>query len=76
MSNTSVFVRLATVSLWLLADTTVTLSLPATATKSKIEFLGEVTFPTDTQFKGTEVGGLSGITYDQSKNVYYIFFIF
>ena len=70
MSNTSVF-TLATVSFWLLANTTVTLSLPSLATKSKIEFLGQATFPTGTQFKGTEVGGLSGITYDQSKNVYY-----
>lgn len=70
MSNTSIF-ALATVSLWLLANTTVTLSLPATATKSKIEFLGQATFPTGTQFKGTEVGGLSGITYDRTKNVYY-----
>lgn len=70
MSNTSVF-ALATVSLWLLANTSATLSLPATAIKSKIDFLGQVSFPTDTQFKGTEVGGLSGITYDKSKNVYY-----
>lgn len=70
MSNIGVF-ALVTVSLWLLVDTMVTLSLPATITKSKIEFLGEATFPTNTQFKGTELGGLSGITYNQYKNVYY-----
>lgn len=72
MSNTSVF-ALANVSLWLLAGTTITLttSLATSANSKDIEFLGEATFPTDTQFKGTEVGGLSGITYDQSKNVYY-----
>ncbi len=36
-----------------------------------IEFLGEVTFPTGTQFEGTEVGGLSGITYDREAGVFY-----
>ena len=73
MSNSSVF-ALATVSLWLLVNnTTITLTTPSAkdATSKDIEFLGEATFPTGTQFKGTEVGGLSGITYDQSKNVYY-----
>lgn len=68
------FVCLATFSLWLISEFTIgtlTTSL-VTATKSKdIEFLGEVTFPTKTTFKGTELGGLSGITYDARKNVYY-----
>lgn len=36
-----------------------------------IEMMGEVEFPTGTIFGGTEVGGLSGITYDSKKNVYY-----
>ncbi len=70
MSNTSVF-ALATVSLWLVANTTLTTALATDAKSKDIEFLGEATFPTGTQFKGTEVGGLSGITYAQSKNVYY-----
>lgn len=41
------------------------------ATFKNIDFLGEATFATGTQVKETELGGLSGITYDASKNVYY-----
>jgi len=40
-------------------------------TVSDIDFLGEVTFQTGLLFDGTQVGGLSGLTYDPSKNVYY-----
>jgi len=36
-----------------------------------IEFIGEATFPTGYQFEGTEVGGLSAISYDSGKGVYY-----
>jgi myo-inositol-hexaphosphate 3-phosphohydrolase len=36
-----------------------------------LEFLGEVTFPTGEQFDGTEVGGLSGLTFDPGRGVYY-----
>lgn len=36
-----------------------------------VDFLGQSILPTGTGFQGTEVGGLSGITYDPSKNVYY-----
>jgi myo-inositol-hexaphosphate 3-phosphohydrolase len=36
-----------------------------------IEFLGELTFPTGLQFEGTEVGGLSGLTYDPGRGVFY-----
>ncbi len=36
-----------------------------------LEFLGMVTFETGTMFQDTEVGGLSGITYDASRGVYY-----
>lgn len=36
-----------------------------------IEFLGEMTIPTGTTFDGTEVGGLSGITYDKATGKYY-----
>jgi len=38
---------------------------------SGLEFLGEVTFPTGLTFEGTEVGGLSGLTYDPTRGVYY-----
>ncbi len=37
----------------------------------ELEFLGEVTFPTGFTFFDTEVGGLSGITYDRFNEVYY-----
>lgn len=35
-----------------------------------VEFLGEVVIPTGTQFGGTEIGGLSSITYAAGPNVY------
>ena len=37
-----------------------------------LEYLGMVTFETGTMFQGTEIGGLSGITYDASRGVYYV----
>ena len=37
----------------------------------QITFLGEVNFPTGLKFKNTEVGGLSGITYNPDKEIYY-----
>ncbi len=36
-----------------------------------VEFLGEVVVPTGTEFEGTEIGGLSSITYDAERGVYY-----
>lgn len=36
-----------------------------------VDFLGQATFPTGFSFQGTELGGLSGITYDPNKKVYY-----
>ncbi len=36
-----------------------------------VEFLGEATFPTGYEFAGTEVGGLSSITYDAARGVYH-----
>ncbi|NJE06878.1 hypothetical protein E3E36_12190, partial [Thermococcus sp. M36] len=45
----------------------------ATAQKiSKLNFLSEYTVPHNLQFKGTTVGGLSGIDYDAKNNLYYI----
>jgi 3-phytase len=40
-------------------------------TLSNIEFLGEVRFPTGYSFAESEVGGLSGLTYDAQQNLYY-----
>lgn len=36
-----------------------------------VDFLGQATFPTGSVIEGTQLGGLSGITYDPSKGVYY-----
>jgi len=57
------------------------LALPATAAPPNgrgganevvdTEFLGEVVFATGTQFAGTEIGGLSSITYDAARGVYH-----
>jgi 3-phytase/alkaline phosphatase D len=44
---------------------------PAAMTVASIESLGIVTFETGYMFDDTEVGGLSGIAYDKSKDVYY-----
>ncbi len=40
-------------------------------TVTNVFFLGETSFQTGLDFNGTEVGGLSGIAYDASKDVYY-----
>ncbi len=36
-----------------------------------IDYIGEATFPTGTNFKNTELGGLSGIIYDAKEQRYY-----
>ncbi|PHJ64350.1 hypothetical protein VF14_26290 [Nostoc linckia z18] len=47
-------------------------NLSSTASEiSSIKFIGEVTLPKNLIFQKTEVGGLSGITYDAKKNLYY-----
>jgi len=40
-------------------------------TVTAVEFAGEVVIPSGTLFGGTEVGGLSSITYDSRRHVYY-----
>ncbi|MEB3217601.1 MAG: esterase-like activity of phytase family protein [Nostocales cyanobacterium 94392] len=37
-----------------------------------INFIGEAILPTDTKFENTQLGGLSGITYDSQNQLYYI----
>ncbi len=45
---------------------------PAQAAPStELEFLGQQIFPTSTQFQGTTFGGLSSITYDERRGVFY-----
>ena len=36
-----------------------------------LQFIGQAIIPTGTTFAGTTIGGLSSITYDPSRNVYY-----
>lgn len=58
----------------------VILLLPATAaprtdlayTVADVEFLGEVVVATGTTFEGTEIGGLSSITFDPGRGVYHV----
>ena len=40
-------------------------------TLASYELIGTVAIPTGTQFEGTEIGGLSSITYDPHRDVYY-----
>jgi hypothetical protein len=40
-------------------------------TLASYELIGTVNIPTGTQFAGTEVGGLSSISFDESRGVYY-----
>jgi 3-phytase len=43
----------------------------AQVTLASYELIGTVSIPTGTQFEGTEIGGLSSITYDPARDVYY-----
>ncbi|MGH2415320.1 MAG: esterase-like activity of phytase family protein, partial [Microcystaceae cyanobacterium] len=45
---------------------------PTQASSLKLTFLGQAIFPTNTFYQGTQVGGLSGITYNPDLGVYYI----
>jgi len=40
-------------------------------TLASYKLIGTVNIPTGTQFEGTEIGGLSSITYDSKRGVYY-----
>ncbi|MEN8239894.1 MAG: hypothetical protein ABFR53_11930, partial [Actinomycetota bacterium] len=69
-------------SLVVAAATAVLLLIPAAAlssaghdegamTVADVEFIGEVIVSTGEEFGGTEIGGLSSITFDESRQVYY-----
>ncbi|WP_203457586.1 hypothetical protein [Gloeothece citriformis] len=45
--------------------------LPAQASSLSLNFIGQSIVSTGTQYQGTEVGGLSGITYDPNLDVFY-----
>jgi hypothetical protein len=42
------------------------------AHRPSLQFVGQAIIPTGTTFAGTTVGGLSSITYDADRNVYYV----
>ncbi|MEG4586133.1 esterase-like activity of phytase family protein [Microcoleus sp. MOSTC5] len=58
------FLMAATVAIWLNQSA-------KSFAVTKIDFIGRAIFPTGSPFQGTEIGGLSGITYDADKQVYY-----
>jgi hypothetical protein len=43
----------------------------ANGPRSDLQFLGQAIVPTGTAYQGTTVGGLSSITYDSRRNVFY-----
>ena len=48
-------------------------NLPINAVEiTDINFIGQATLPNNTTFQQTAIGGLSGITYDPKKNLYYV----
>lgn len=74
MSNITELFTLLRISLCLVSGFTgaiLAVHSAQAATITGVDFLGQSTFPTGFSFNGTEVGGLSGITYDPSNNVYY-----
>ena len=44
---------------------------PSVVEVTAIDYIGEATLPTGTDFENTELGGLSGITYDAGNQLYY-----
>lgn len=73
-SGKSKFALIAVLSILLLvlAVTAAFAKAPRPAqTVAGVEFLGEVIVPTSTLFAGTEIGGLSSVTFDPGRDVYY-----
>ena len=68
-------ILVATTTVVMMAVPTAAMSTPTNddtaRTVSSIEYIGEVVFPTGEMFDGTEIGGLSSITYDTTRQVYY-----
>ena len=56
----------------LLAFALVAVGPAQAAPSTQLEFLGQQIFPTATQFQGTTFGGLSSITYDERRGVFYV----
>ena len=45
---------------------------PAQASRAQLTYVGGSEFPARFQFQGTTVGGLSGISYDPGRQLYYV----
>jgi hypothetical protein len=45
---------------------------PAHTSSTGLDYLGQISFPTGTAFDDTAVGGLSAISYDPGRQVYYV----
>jgi hypothetical protein len=62
----------AALRLVLLVAVALVAAAPAQAAPSThLQFVGQQIFPTSTQFQGTSFGGLSSITYDERRHVFY-----
>ena len=68
------FVALTAMAALLLVVPTAASSAPEeyTATVTGVDFLGEHIIPTGASYAGTEIGGLSSITYDERRGVYHV----
>jgi hypothetical protein len=63
----------AALRLLLLLAVALAVAAPSQAAPSRqLQFLGQQIFPTSTQFHGTQFGGLSSITYDERRHVFYV----
>lgn len=62
-----IFIFLSILIITLLVNSLATSALEIT----ELQFIGEATLPTDYSFQNTELGGLSGITYDEKNRLYY-----
>ena len=69
----SALVMMATGALLMLSPTIASSAPPGGDAESvvDVEFLGEAVVPSGTFFGGTEIGGLSSVTYDEGRGVYY-----
>jgi hypothetical protein len=61
------FIPILIISLFILFSNLITTAVEI----SEIEFIGQAIIPNKLTFQKTEVGGLSGITYDTKKDLYY-----
>lgn len=56
----------------IISNSVIGFSQPGTPSISALKFLGQYEIPYNTTFKETVVGGISGIDFDATQNVYYL----